>query len=42
METKFTDQVAIITGAASGLGAHIAVKLSSMGMKHLALFDRDA
>ncbi len=42
METKFTDQVAIITGAASGLGAEIAVKLSSMGMKHLALFDRDA
>lgn len=41
METKFTDQVAIITGAASGLGAQIAVKLSSMGMKHLALFDRD-
>ncbi len=41
METKFTDQVAIITGAASGLGAEIAVKLSSMGMKNLALFDRD-
>jgi len=42
METKFRDQVAIITGAASGLGAQIAIKLSSMGMKHLALFDRDA
>jgi NAD(P)-dependent dehydrogenase (short-subunit alcohol dehydrogenase family) len=42
MGTKFTEQVAIITGAASGLGAEIAVKLSSMGMKHLALFDRDA
>ncbi|MES3018484.1 MAG: SDR family NAD(P)-dependent oxidoreductase [Bacteroidota bacterium] len=42
MGTKFTDQVAIITGAASGLGAEIAVKLSSMGMKHLALLDRDS
>ncbi len=39
---NFTEQVAIITGAASGLGAEIAVKLSSMGMKNLALFDRDA
>ncbi|MGV3685798.1 MAG: SDR family NAD(P)-dependent oxidoreductase [Daejeonella sp.] len=42
MGTKFTEQVAVITGAASGLGAEIAVRLSSMGIKHLALFDRDA
>ncbi len=42
MEINFTDQVAIITGAASGLGAQIALKFSSMGMKNLALFDKDS
>ena len=42
MDTKFTDQVAIITGAASGLGAEIAVKLYSIGMRNIALFDMDA
>lgn len=42
MKTKYSDQVAIITGAASGIGAEIALKLSSLGVKQLALFDRDA
>ncbi len=41
MTTEFKDQVAIITGAASGLGAAIAVKLSAQGVR-LALLDRDA
>ena len=41
MTTEFKDQVGIITGAASGLGSAIAVKLSAQGVK-LALFDRDA
>lgn len=41
MKTTFEDQVAIITGAASGLGAEIAIKLSSLGMKNIVLFDRD-
>ena len=36
--SSFQNQVGIITGAASGLGAAIAVKLSGMGVK-LALFD---
>jgi 3-oxoacyl-[acyl-carrier protein] reductase len=38
MNVQFTDQVAIITGAASGLGKAIAKKLASRGVK-LALFD---
>lgn len=41
MTTEFKDQVGIITGAASGLGAAIAVKLSAQGVR-LALLDRDA
>ena len=40
MINGFKDQVAIITGAASGLGAAIAAKLSSEGVI-LALFDQD-
>lgn len=40
MDTEFKNQVGIITGAASGLGSALAVKLSSKGLK-LALFDRD-
>ena len=38
MSSSFQNQVAIITGAASGLGSAIAVKLSGLGVK-LALFD---
>jgi 3-oxoacyl-[acyl-carrier protein] reductase len=37
---KFQNQVGIITGAASGLGAAIALKLSEEGVK-LALLDKD-
>ncbi len=40
MNTQFENQVGIITGAASGLGSTIALKLSGEGMK-LALFDKD-
>ena len=40
MDIKFQDQVGIITGAASGLGAAIAHKLSKEGVK-LALVDKD-
>ena len=40
MYTTFKDQVAIITGAASGLGSSIALKLSEKGVR-LALFDKD-
>ena len=40
MSTDFRGQVGIITGAASGLGLAIALKLSEQGVK-LALIDRD-
>lgn len=40
MNIQFEHQVGIITGAASGLGSTIALKLSGEGMK-LALFDKD-
>jgi 3-oxoacyl-[acyl-carrier protein] reductase len=40
MKIEFKDQIGIITGAASGLGQAIALKLSAKGVK-LALFDRD-
>lgn len=40
MNISFDHQVGIITGAASGLGLAIALRLSQMGVK-LALFDRD-
>lgn len=40
MHTSFQNQVGIITGAASGIGLAIAVRLSEKGVK-LALFDRD-
>lgn len=40
MKIEFKGQVGIITGAASGLGQAIALKLSGKGVK-LALFDRD-
>lgn len=40
MKIEFKDQVGIITGAASGLGQAIALKLSGKGVK-LALFDKD-
>ena len=40
MKIEFKDQIGIITGAASGLGQAIALKLSVKGVK-LALFDRD-
>src|SRR5690606_10123684 len=40
MNTAFSGQVGVITGAASGLGAAIAIKLSNAGLK-LALLDRD-
>ena len=38
MSPSFRNQIAIVTGAASGLGAAISVKLSSLGVK-VALFD---
>jgi 3-oxoacyl-[acyl-carrier protein] reductase len=38
---EFTNQVAVITGAASGIGRAIAVKLRGEGVR-LALFDLDA
>ena len=38
MNSTFQNQVGIITGAASGLGSAIAVKLSGLGVR-LALFD---
>lgn len=41
MKTAFKDQVGIVTGAASGLGAAITAKLSEEGVK-LVLLDRDA
>lgn len=41
MSSDFRSQIGIVTGAASGLGAAIAVKLSSEGVK-LALYDRDS
>lgn len=41
MNTTFSGQVGIVTGAASGLGAAIAAKLAGAGVK-LALLDRDA
>lgn len=40
MNHTFTNQIGIITGAASGLGLAIAVKLSGSGVK-LMLIDRD-
>jgi len=40
MKIEFKDQVGIITGAASGLGFAIALRLSANGVK-LALFDKD-
>ncbi len=40
MKIEFKDQVGIITGAASGLGQAIALKLSAKGVK-LALLDKD-
>lgn len=40
MNVEFKNQVGIITGAASGIGFAIALKLSKRGVK-LALFDRD-
>lgn len=40
MNITFDQQVGIITGAASGLGLAISLKLSQMGVK-LALLDRD-
>jgi NAD(P)-dependent dehydrogenase (short-subunit alcohol dehydrogenase family) len=41
MSKRFEDQVAIVTGAATGLGLQIAQRLASEGAK-VALFDRDA
>jgi len=41
MNTAFSGQVGIVTGAASGLGAAIAAKLAGAGVK-LVLLDRDA
>ncbi len=40
MPKRFEDQVAIVTGAATGLGLQIAQRLASEGAK-VALFDRD-
>ncbi len=40
MKIEFKEQVGIITGAASGLGLAIAVKLSGKGVK-IALLDKD-
>ena len=40
MKIEFKEQVGIITGAASGLGQAIAVKLSGKGVK-IALLDKD-
>ena len=40
MSVSFQSQVGIVTGAASGLGLSIALKLSEKGVK-LALFDKD-
>jgi 3-oxoacyl-[acyl-carrier protein] reductase len=40
MNPSFQDQTGIITGAASGLGRAIAIRLSAVGVK-LALFDID-
>lgn len=40
MSISFQDQTGIITGAASGLGRAIAIKLSERGVR-LALFDKD-
>src|SRR5882762_6576517 len=40
MNMTFQQQTAIVTGAASGLGRAIAIKLSEKGVS-LALFDRD-
>lgn len=40
MNIEFKNQVGVITGAASGLGSAIALKLSEKGVK-LALFDKD-
>ncbi|HVU58719.1 MAG TPA: SDR family NAD(P)-dependent oxidoreductase [Puia sp.] len=41
MSTIFEGQTGIVTGAASGLGRAIAIRLSANGVK-LALFDKDA
>src|SRR5680860_476140 len=40
MDKEFRNQIGIITGAASGLGSAIAIKLSEKGVK-VVLFDRD-
>src|SRR5258708_18526608 len=40
MSTSFSQQVGIVSGAASGLGRAIAAKLSEKGVS-LALFDKD-
>src|SRR5882757_8063892 len=40
MNTTFQQQTGIVTGAASGLGRAIAIRLSEKGAS-LALFDRD-
>ena len=40
MSPLFNNQVGIVTGATSGLGSAISLKLSGKGVK-LALFDKD-